>query len=78
MKITDKEYKIITEELSNRVKDIVFMNSLSGIKEKLPKREIEKILRIRPKENELEITYSVIILVNDLIQMLGRTKRSKN
>lgn len=74
MKITEEEYNKIIEEMGRRVKDSVFINAERKIKKEMPKKCVEKYL---DDLAQTEITYTYIILVGDLQQILGRTRRRR-
>jgi len=73
--ITAKEYEAIIKEIAARIKDLVYMTSESDIKEGFPKNILESILG--EPDSRLEVNYKVNIVVDDIIQILGRTRREK-
>lgn len=75
MEITDQEYKHITKEIGDRLRDIAFLNAGGRIEKEFSKSCIERYL---DKDAEVEISYEFTFLVNDLRQILGRLRRGEN
>jgi hypothetical protein len=74
MKITQDEYQDILFEISERIKDVWEINLLSKLIDALPKKYIEGVLD-SDEWNELAINHDFTIVVNDLKQILGRSRR---
>lgn len=76
-KITQKEYKSILEELHRRAEDLWFGKKrkyLISISKHLSKKIIEEILN--NSNDSLEISYTLNLISNDIIQILSRIRRN--
>jgi hypothetical protein len=77
MKITDIEYNKIIEELTERIKDLVSLNMEMRIRQECSKKRVETFLGDNPN-SKVEVFYSFIFNVNDLRQILSRSRRNKS
>ena len=73
MKITEEEYNQIIQELVERLRDLIYINAEAKINEIMPQSYFENL--DWKKGDNLEIDYNFQIVVNDLIQILGRIRR---
>lgn len=74
--ITDEEYNYIINELVRRFQDWSFVSLKRRIKEELSKEEIECRLSLDQwGAGGLEVKYTISLIVNDLVQILGRIRR---
>lgn len=76
-KITQKEYKLILEEIHRRAEDLWFAKKrkyLISISKHLSKRVIEEVLD-NPNDS-LNISYTLNLISNDIIQILSRIRRN--
>jgi len=76
MRISDEEYELVVKELSERVKDVVFMNAEKNIRKTLTKERLESFLD-QDGSNKIEVHYVVMLVVNDILQIIGRKRRAK-
>lgn len=78
-KITNEEYNKIVKEWANRLKDLVYLNAEENIRERMSKEYLENLLdaKVSKWDDNLEIVFTVGIVINDLKQMLGRLRREK-
>lgn len=72
IKITDDEYKQIIKELTERLKDYIFIRANKSVREGISKDVIESL---DFKNDELEINFKFSIIINDLWQILGQIRR---
>lgn len=73
IKLTEKEYKKIIDELADRVQDVVFMNYRRMMKKTFSRRDIQGFLNC--KDFDLEVDYKFVFLINDFRQIYGRIKK---
>lgn len=73
--ITDEEYNLIIEELVKRFQDLSFILLEKSIKKRFPKNVIEDYLKDWGIGDTVKITYGLTVIVNDLLQILGRIRR---
>jgi len=73
LNLTEEEKNIIITELAERMKDIVYINAKEEAK-----KALNNILTgyVTPTM-EIEITYKIKFILNDILQMLGRIRRQK-
>jgi hypothetical protein len=77
LNVSEDEKKFLIDELSQRIKDLAYMNARKRTEEALDTL-LEKIKDRDTDPNALmEITLHYQFLINDLIQMLGRYKRMR-
>lgn len=71
VELTKKEKQTIVREMTERCKDIVYMNATRNVRKALNQ------LKYTDFENndKIEFTYYIGIVIGDLIQILGRKKR---
>jgi len=77
MKLTDEEYEAVIRELSERVKDIVFMNAERKVRDALPKEFLEELLDKKNDTESISISYMVCFAVGDIYQIIGRMRRKR-
>jgi len=76
IRISDKEYNLIIEELISRLKDMIYGdNCKSRLKKQHPKERFEQW--INENDTKTDIEYKFIICSGDLIQILNRIRRGK-
>ena len=71
-KLSKKEKKIVVDELSKRLKDVVFMNAHIRSEE-----VFEKVKDYASSDDSIQINFTIEFLVNDIRQILGRGRRKK-
>jgi len=71
-KLSKKEKKIVVDELSKRVKDVVFMNAHIKSEE-----AFEKVKDYASSDDSIQINFTIEFLVNDIRQILGRGRRKE-
>jgi len=74
LKLTKKEKEFLIEELSEKMKDVVYMNSRRRAKELVDKLQE---MNLEP-ESKLEITYKIVFVFNDILQIVARVRRCKD
>ena len=71
LKLTPEEKEAIITELAERMKDIIYMNAREKAEEAL-----NDILKADLHPNDtIEIDYKFQFIFNDILQILGRTRR---
>lgn len=71
LKLTPEEKEAIITELAERMKDIIYMNAREKAEEAL-----NDILKTDLHPNDtIEIDYKFQFIFNDILQILGRTRR---
>lgn len=73
-KLIEGYEEIIIDELSERLKDVVFMQAKNRMKESLMKMGDNEVA----PEDEVTTTYNMHFVVTDILQIIGREKRRKN
>ena len=76
MRISDEEYEAIIKEMSERIKDFVFMNAERKVRQTLTKERVEELLSDDDLK-DISIYYGIIFKVGDLLQIIGRFRRKK-
>jgi hypothetical protein len=74
IEMTEKEKEQVIRELGERIKDMIYMNLHKRVSQALD--EI-LMMNLEPEE-PLTIRFHYCFVVNDIIQMLGRIRRTKN
>jgi len=72
LKITNKEYKALKEEIWERGADLFQINE-----ENLSKALLEELLEERGKKDAIEVHFRLNLIGNDLRQILSRIRRKK-
>lgn len=74
MQLTQAEKNQIAEELSNRIKNLMYMNAREAVDRCLDRLGgLENIMDYR--EGRVDVRYNVEFIVNDLIEILGGIRR---
>ena len=73
LKLTPEEKNAIITELAERMKDIIYMNAREKAEEAL-----DQILEDSLSPNDIiDIDYNIRFVFNDILQILGRIRRTK-
>lgn len=67
------EFEEIVKEISNRIKDIIYMD----VEHKVRKIVYNTIALNPFVDQDIEITWTIRLNVSDLVQIVGRIRRSK-
>lgn len=76
MKISNEEYELVVKELSERIKDVVFVNAEKNVRKILTKERLEQLLDL-DGGSEVELNYVITFVVNDILQIIGRKRRAE-
>jgi len=72
-RLTHEEKEAVISELAERMKDLVYMNA-----RRQAEKVLNKILTTSPKPDQVfEVEYKFRFVFNDIIQILGRFRRSR-
>ena len=71
--VTDEEFEILVQEIAERLKDLIYMNAESQVRECLTKLR-DRILTEDP-HSEIIINVEFTLPFNDLRQIIGRMRR---
>lgn len=70
--LTDEEYEIVVKEMAERVKDTGYMTAEPRLRELLEDMSFERAF------DEITVSWSVKFVAMDLLQVLGRIRRTSN
>jgi predicted glycosyltransferase len=73
MELTDEEREYLIKELTERMKDIVFMNAEQKVRGILG--QIEKTILTKKSKDTIAVNYTIELGIGDFQQMLGRVRR---
>jgi len=76
VKISNEEYELVVKELSERIKDVVFVNAEKNVRKILTKERLEQLLDL-DGGSEVELNYVITFVVNDILQIIGRKRRAE-
>jgi len=74
MNVTEEEFEEVANELSRRIKDMIYVN----LKDRL-RNELKKIFKIKTIETDepLKLTWTLRFVFGDIEQIIGRLRREK-
>ena len=74
MNVTEEEFEEVANELSRRIKDMIYIN----LKDRL-RNELKKIFKIKTIETDepLKLTWTLRFVFGDIEQIIGRLRREK-
>ena len=74
MNVTEEEFEEVVNELSRRIKDMIYVN----LKDRL-RNELKKIFKIKTIETDepLKLTWTLRFVFGDIEQIIGRLRREK-
>jgi len=75
IKVTEAEMEKLIQELSERMKDVVYMEAENKIKEML--EELLPKLSTKITDDDIRLTFNVDLISGDIIQILGRERRTQ-
>ena len=71
--VTEEEMNTIVKEICERIKDIIYMNLEHRIR-----MTVQDVIEIDPLiDDYIDIEWKITLAVSDLIQIIGRVRRSK-
>ena len=71
--ITEDEFNILVEEISERIKDIIYMD----VKPKVRRILWNLVISNPYTDDKVEVKWTISFVIEDLIQIIGRIRRNK-
>jgi len=73
LELTEQEFEELVNELSERIKDVIYMNLKGRLR-----NEVKKIFKAELETNSsIELTWALHLVFGDIEQIVGRLRRKE-